>query len=99
MEQQNSAADPVATAPGAAQESPAGRGDATGPVIRLMVNGEPRPCPAGLRLPAVLEALGYRPQLVVVEFNGEILPRQRWAEQSVGETDVLEVVTIVGGGS
>ena len=67
--------------------------------ITLMVNGEVRRCPAGLTLPAVLEALGYRPQLVVVEFNGEILPRQRWDSQGVGETDVLEVVTIVGGGS
>lgn len=64
-----------------------------------MVNGEPRSCPTGLRLPQVLEALGYRPQLVVVEFNGEILPRQCWSEQPVVETDVLEVVTIVGGGS
>ncbi|WP_369795521.1 sulfur carrier protein ThiS [Synechococcus sp. GFB01] len=36
---------------------------------------------------------------MVVEFNGVILPRQRWAEQPVVESDVLEVVTIVGGGS
>jgi sulfur carrier protein len=35
----------------------------------------------------------------VVEFNGEILPRQRWAAQTVVESDALEVVTIVGGGS
>jgi sulfur carrier protein len=36
---------------------------------------------------------------VVVEFNGTILPRQRWPEQPVREADGLEVVTIVGGGS
>jgi sulfur carrier protein len=67
--------------------------------IQLTVNGELRRCPAGLMLPAVLEALGYRPQLVVVEFNGMILPRSAWHLQLVVETDVLEVVTIVGGGS
>ena len=67
--------------------------------ITLTVNGETRTCPAGLRLPQVLEALGYRPALVVVEFNGEILPRQAWDGQGVGGSDVLEVVTIVGGGS
>ena len=67
--------------------------------IQLTVNGELRRCPAGLMLPAVLEALGYRPQLVVVEFNGMILPRSAWPLQLVVETDVLEVVTIVGGGS
>lgn len=74
-------------------------GPASGATITLTVNGEQRRCPAGLNLPQLLQALGYRPQLVVVEFNGEILPRQRWEEQAVVETDVLEVVTIVGGGS
>jgi sulfur carrier protein len=67
--------------------------------ITIQLNGEPRLCPAGLSLLQVLEQLGYRPQLVVVEFNGAILPRQRWSEQPVREADGLEVVTIVGGGS
>ena len=68
-------------------------------VITIQLNGEPRSCPAGLTLPELLEACGYRPQLVVVEFNGVILPRTRWSNQVVVESDVLEVVTIVGGGS
>jgi sulfur carrier protein len=67
--------------------------------IRIQVNGESRSCPAGLRLEAVLAELGYHPRLVVVEFNGEILPRRQWPAQEVQESDVLEVVTIVGGGS
>jgi sulfur carrier protein len=67
--------------------------------LLLRVNGEARHCPAGLCLDAVLVALGYQPRLVVVEFNGEILPRDRWPAQPVVESDVLEVVTIVGGGS
>ncbi|MEY2643969.1 MAG: sulfur carrier protein ThiS [Cyanobacteriota bacterium] len=67
--------------------------------ITLRLNGESRPCPAGLSLLQLLEHLGYRPQLVVVEFNGEILPRARWADQPVREADGVEVVTIVGGGS
>jgi sulfur carrier protein len=67
--------------------------------ITITVNGEPRTCGAGLNLPALLEQLGYRPQLVVVEFNGVILPRSQWPSLLVGEADVIEVVTIVGGGS
>ena len=67
--------------------------------IRIQLNGEPVQCPEGLSLQQLLEHLGYRPQLVVVEFNGEILPRSRWSEQPVREADGLEVVTIVGGGS
>ncbi|MFZ9270647.1 MAG: sulfur carrier protein ThiS [Prochlorococcaceae cyanobacterium] len=69
------------------------------PSISITVNGEPRCCAAGLSLPELLESLGYKPQLVVVEFNGVILPRSGWAAQLVVESDVLEVVTIVGGGS
>ena len=68
-------------------------------LLEIRVNGEPRRCAAGLTLVQVLENLGYRPPLVVVEFNGDILPRQRWSAQTVVESDVLEVVTIVGGGS
>ena len=67
--------------------------------ITIQLNGEARHCAAGLTLPEVLEACGYRPQLVVVEFNGEILPRSSWVDQAVVESDCLEVVTIVGGGS
>jgi len=66
--------------------------------IQLMVNGEPRQAPAGLHLEAVLVTLGYQPRLVVVEFNGTILPRSQWQQQPVVHSDVLEVVTIVGGG-
>jgi sulfur carrier protein len=67
--------------------------------ITILVNGEPRSAPAGLSLEAVLAELGFAPRLVVVEFNGQILPRRCWAEQPVVESDALEVVTIVGGGS
>ena len=68
-------------------------------MIEIRVNGETTSCPEGLNLVQMLEHLGYRPQLVVVEFNGEILPRSGWADQPVAEGDGLEVVTIVGGGS
>jgi sulfur carrier protein len=67
--------------------------------ITILVNGESRSAPAGLSLEAVLAELGFAPRLVVVEFNGQILPRRCWAEQPVVESDALEVVTIVGGGS
>ena len=67
--------------------------------VLLQVNGEPRSCPPGLSLDQALAALGFQPSLVVVEYNGTILPRQFWPGQLVQESDCLEVVTIVGGGS
>ncbi|WP_254942842.1 sulfur carrier protein ThiS [Cyanobium sp. A1C-AMD] len=67
--------------------------------MTLQVNGDQRVCSDGLHLEQALLELGYKPRLVVVEFNGTILPRQLWPAQPVVESDVLEVVTIVGGGS
>jgi sulfur carrier protein len=67
--------------------------------IEVRLNGDPIPCPEGLSLLQLLELRGYKPQLVVVEFNGAILPRACWADQPVREADAVEVVTIVGGGS
>jgi sulfur carrier protein len=67
--------------------------------LQIRLNGEPRSCRPGLSLQELLLELGYQPRLVVVEHNGTILPRQAWPEQAVMESDVIEVVTIVGGGS
>ncbi|MFN9644497.1 MAG: sulfur carrier protein ThiS [Cyanobacteriota bacterium] len=68
-------------------------------MIAIRVNGESRTCPAGCDLQEVLRHLGYQPAVVVVELNGVILPRSRWPGRTVVESDVLEVVTIVGGGA
>jgi sulfur carrier protein len=66
--------------------------------ITLKVNGELRTCPQQTQLPQLLEQLGLNPRLVAVEYNGEILHRQFWAETQINEGDALEIVTIVGGG-
>ena len=70
--------------------------------LDLNVNGEHRllePAPTPTTLVLVLEALDYNPQLVVVEYNGVIVPRTQWQNTSVSNGDTLEIVTIVGGGS
>lgn len=46
-----------------------------------------------------LQRLGYNPRLVVLELNGEILHHQHWSATCLQDGDVIEVVTIVGGGS
>ncbi len=66
--------------------------------IKLQVNGEVQTCDSGTKLPQLLEQMGLNPRLVAVEYNGEILHRQYWADTQITEGDRLEVVTIVGGG-
>ena len=66
--------------------------------ITIQVNGEDRSCQALISLPELLEQIGMNPRLVAVEYNGEILHRQYWSGTQIESGDVLEIVTIVGGG-
>lgn len=67
-------------------------------LITVQVNGESQTCSRSTLLPNLLEQLGLNPRLIAVEYNGEILHRQFWANTEVQEGDRLEIVTIVGGG-
>lgn len=64
----------------------------------VTINGDGREVPAGLSVAGLLEHLGLRPQLVVVEHNREILERARYREVAVQAGDTLELVHFVGGG-
>jgi sulfur carrier protein len=66
--------------------------------IEIQVNGEDRTCDRELDLPQLLIDMGLNPQLVAVEYNGEILQRKLWAETIIKSGDRIEIVTIVGGG-
>ena len=70
--------------------------------MQLKINGEVKQINNSneeLLLEALLENLGYKPQLVVVELNGEIINPKVWISTKIKNGDCLEVVTIVGGGS
>ena len=70
--------------------------------MQLKINGEIKTIKdtnEELLLEALLENLGYKPQLVVVELNGEIINPTVWISTKIKNGDCLEVVTIVGGGS
>ena len=46
----------------------------------------------------LIRSKDLKPQMVAVEYNGEILPRERYDEQKLSDGDRLEVVHFVGGG-
>lgn len=66
--------------------------------MQIIVNGEGRSVPEGLRVPALLEHLGLDPRMVVVERNREILERDRLGAVQVEAGDRYELVHFVGGG-
>ena len=70
--------------------------------MNIKINGEIKTIEnADLEFPleGLLEHLGYKPQLVVVELNGVIVNPKDWISTKIKNGDCLEVVTIVGGGS
>ena len=70
--------------------------------MKLKINGEIKTIQnpeAEFLLEGLLEHLGYKPQLVVVELNGVIVNPKDWISTKIKNGDCLEVVTIVGGGS
>ena len=66
--------------------------------MRIRVNGNDRDVDDGISLVCLLEGLGLKPQATVVERNGDIVERPRYADITLTEGDVLELVRFVGGG-
>lgn len=67
-------------------------------MIQIVANGNPRTVPEGQSVAAFLAGLGLDPDVVVVERNGEIVPRSRFGELRLEADDALEIVHFVGGG-
>jgi thiamine biosynthesis protein ThiS len=66
--------------------------------MKITVNGEERNLPDGCNLLALLENLALSPERVAIERNRQIVPRERWSEVYLKESDTLEIVQLVGGG-
>lgn len=66
--------------------------------IEVVANGRVREVPSGSTVEDFLIELELDPDVVVVERNGEILGRDRFAEVRVEPGDRFEIVHFVGGG-
>ncbi len=70
--------------------------------MKLQINGEIK----FLDLPnepssliTLINRLGLEPQTIVIELNGAIVRSDKWEGQKIKDGDIVEIVTIVGGGS
>ena len=64
----------------------------------VRVNGDDVEVPDGASLPDLLEQLGLTRRLIVVERNGEPVPRADVATTRLADGDRLELVRAVAGG-
>ncbi len=68
------------------------------PRAAIFVNGEPRALSDDRTLPALLASLSLRAEWVLVELNGEPLPRARYASTTLAPGDRLELAMPMAGG-
>lgn len=66
--------------------------------MRVTINGAVHTLDEGLTIAQLLVQLGKNPKFLAVERNFELVPRTKHAERPLAEGDVLEIVTLVGGG-
>lgn len=65
--------------------------------MKLTINGQVQDVEAD-RVDTLLAALGFAGQAVAVELNKDVVPKRDHAATELREGDVLELVTLVGGG-
>jgi thiamine biosynthesis protein ThiS len=66
--------------------------------IDATINGKPTSLAPNTTVSGFLASKSFEERLVVVELNGEILPRSRFAETVLASGDRVEIVHFVGGG-
>ena len=66
--------------------------------VTITLNGKMRSTRGGASVSDLLEELDLRERLVVIERNGKILGRNEYADTSLKNGDILEIVHFVGGG-
>jgi sulfur carrier protein len=66
--------------------------------LSIVANGKPRDVPDGATIADLLLQFGWRPEWVVVEYNGEPLARARYSTVALSPGDRLEIVRAVAGG-
>lgn len=66
--------------------------------MRVRINGAERELPESTTLLQLLRERGIDPRMVVVEYNYEIVPRDRYEQIVLREGDNLEIVQMTAGG-
>lgn len=67
-------------------------------MVAIVLNGDTREVREGQSIAVLLDELGYGEQRLVVEHNGEIVPRTTYDQVALGEGDTVEIVRAIGGG-
>ncbi|RTZ74019.1 MAG: thiamine biosynthesis protein ThiS [Gammaproteobacteria bacterium] len=66
--------------------------------MKILVNGEEKTVPEGLRLSELIASLTLEGNRYAVEVNEELIPRTEHEQHQLEEQDRVEIVQAIGGG-
>ena len=66
--------------------------------LTIIANGQPRAANLGSTVTDLLRELSITPKYVVVQLDGEIVPRTGFDQATLKEGSKIEIITLVGGG-
>jgi sulfur carrier protein len=66
--------------------------------MNIQLNGQPRELPESITVAALLADLNMADRPVAVEVNRELVTRAEHESCPLNEGDIVEIVTLVGGG-
>jgi sulfur carrier protein len=66
--------------------------------LTLIANGQPHTAKTGSTVADLLHELNITPKYVVVQLDGEIVPRTAFDQAVLKEGSKVEIITLVGGG-
>ena len=66
--------------------------------ITVYINGEPFVCTTPIKLIDLIQYLDFNLDLIVIEYNKEILSSPNLSTVLLQHMDTVEIITVVGGG-
>jgi len=66
--------------------------------INVIINGKPHDIEEGISILSLLRLLDIDPGRVAIEYNRDIVERDRFSSIHLRENDRLEIINFVGGG-
>ena len=67
-------------------------------MIAIKLNGKKTEIEGSQSVSSLLDCLNINAPQVAVAINGEVLPRDSWAQTEIRAGDIVEIVRAVGGG-
>lgn len=66
--------------------------------MKVIINGKEESFDEGVTIKDILNIRGLAPESVIIEYNKDIVERDRWGQIRLKENDAVELLRFVGGG-